>query len=75
MYTVSHSIEPRDSDMFCFMTSNCPLVLLGLAFEGATPGGFSKKSQGSMGWKSGYYMLILELEQYEMSGNGGDLCH
>ena len=74
MYTVSHPIEPRDFDMFCFMTSDCPLLLLGLAFESPTPGSFSKKIS-KLHWVeiAGYYMMIME--QCEMSGNGAGLYH
>jgi len=53
LYPVSHPIEPRDFVMISFMTCDCPLVWLGLAFESSTLARFSEKPQGSMGWEPG----------------------
>ena len=63
MYPVSHPIEPRDFVMFPFMTCDCLLVWLGLAFESSTLGHFSEKPRGLTGWESGYigreFLLLL----------------
>ena len=59
-YPVSHRSEPRDFVMFSFMTCDCSLVLLGLAFESATLSHFSEKPTGSMGWESGYKRSLIQ---------------
>ena len=43
VYPVFHPVELRDFVMFSFMTCDCHLVWLGLAFESATLGRFSEK--------------------------------
>ena len=53
LYPVSHPIEPRDFVIVPFMTCDCPIVWLGLAFESATFVRFSEKPRGSTGWESG----------------------
>ena len=58
-YPVSHPIEPRDFVLFSFMTCDCPLVWLGLAFESSTFGLFSEKPRGLTEWESGYVCIEI----------------